>query len=107
MHQSYKNLAVLDDHRNVSLRATGYTKPAYPILVGNLIKVFPTNLFAPLPQHNKFLVKERFHDPTVGYTRAKLTLVLRSSTTEAKQNIRYWLIAITCMHCYEWGHWAL
>ena len=86
VHQSYKNSTVVDDHRNVSQRVTGYTKPAYPVLVGNSVKVFPTDVFALLPQHNKFLVKERLHDPTVGYARAKL--VLRSSGTKAEHNIR-------------------
>ena len=87
VQQSYKNSTVVDDLRNVSQRVTGYTKPAYPVLVGNSVKVFPTDVFALLPQHNKFLVKERLHDPTVGYARAKL--VLRSSGTEAEHNIRY------------------
>ena len=87
VHQSYKNSTVVDDHKNVSQRVMGYTKPAYPVLVGNSVKVFPTNVFALLPQHNKFLIKERLHDPTVGYVRAKL--VLRSSGTEAEHNIRY------------------
>ena len=92
MHQSYKNSTIVDDHRNVSNRVMGYTKPIYPVLVGNSVKIFPTNLFGLLPQHDKFLVKERLHDPTVGYARAKL--VLRSSATEAKHNIGYRLVAI-------------
>ena len=61
----------------------GYTKPVYPVLVGNSVKVYPTNLFASLPHYNKFLVKERLHDPTKGFTRAKL--VLKSCLTEAEQ----------------------
>ena len=51
------------------------------------MKVFPTKLFALLPQHDKFLVKERLHDPTVGFTRAKL--VLKSCSTAVKLDIRY------------------
>ena len=62
----------------------GYTKLVYPVLVGNSVKVYPTNLFALLPQHDKFLVKERSHDPTKAFTRAKL--VLKSCLTEAKEN---------------------
>ena len=65
----------------------GYTKPAYPVLVEDSVKVFPTNFFASLPQYGKFLVKERVYDHTEGYSRAKL--VLRSSPTEAKQILRY------------------
>ena len=72
----------------------GYTKLVYPVLVGNSVKVYPTNLFASLPQHDKFLVKERQHDHTAGCTRAKL--VLKSSLTEAEQkDARYADYSIT------------
>ena len=64
----------------------GYKKPVYPVLVGNSVKVYPTNLFALLPQHDKFLVKERQHDPTGGFTRAKL--VLKSCITASEQKTR-------------------
>ena len=76
------------DHKNDtrSLVVTGYGKSSYPILVGNFVKVYPINLFASLPQHDKFLVKERQHDPTTGFTKAKL--VLKSSSTEVEQNTR-------------------
>ena len=80
--QSCKISTVVDDHKDVLHRVIGDAKPAaaYPVVVGNSVKVFPTNLFASLPQHDKFLVKERLHDPTVGFTRAKL--VLKSSSTQ-------------------------
>ena len=61
-------------------------KPIYPVLVGSSVKVYPTNLFASLPQHDKFLVNERLHDPTVGFSRAKLAL--KSSFTEVKEDLR-------------------
>ena len=81
-----KNTTVIDDHENVLQGFAGYMKPVYPILVGNSVKVYPTNLFALLPQHDKFLVKERQHDPTAGCTRAKL--VLKSSITEPEQRTK-------------------
>ena len=85
VHQS----TVVNDHKNVSQRAYILSsEPMYTVLVGNSVKIFSTKLFAQLPQHDKFLVKERLHDLTVGqYTRAKL--VLKSSATKTKLDIRY------------------
>ena len=85
--QPCKDIAVIDNHKNTSHGVPGYTKPVYSILVANSIKVYPTNLFASLPQHDKFLVKERQHDPATGLTKARL--ILKSSLTEAEQNTRY------------------
>ena len=78
---------VIDDHIPTSQIVTGYIKPVYPVLVGNSVKVCSTSVFASLPQHDKFLVKERLRDPIAGFTRAKL--VLKSSFTEVKENLRY------------------
>ena len=95
VHQSHKNSTIVVDHRNVSHRVTQYGKPTYQVLIGNSVKVFSTDPFALLPKHDKFLVKERLHDPTVGYARANCKLMVRSSATEAKQyNTRYQLIVI-------------
>ena len=78
------------DHKNAttSLVVTGHSKPSYSILVGNFVKVYPINLFASLPQHDKFLVKERQHDPTTGFTKAKLVLKSSSTGVYVEQNIR-------------------
>ena len=83
-----KNTIAVNDRKNeaTSLAVTDYIKPSYPILVGNFVKVYPTSLFASLPQHDKFLVKERLHDPTTGFTKSKL--VLKSCSTEVEQNTR-------------------
>ena len=78
--------AIVDDHKNVSKQVIGYIKPVYPVLVENSIKVHPTNPFASLPRHDKFLVKERLHDPTIGFARVRLAL--KSCSTEVEQNTR-------------------
>ena len=80
-----KNITANNDDKNVLQEFAGCMKPVYPVLVGNSVKVYPINLFA-LPQHDKFLVKERQHDPTAGCTRAKL--VLKSSIKEPEQKAR-------------------
>ena len=85
MQQGSNNTIAMNDHKNETV-VTGYSKPSYSILVGNFVKVYPTNLFASLPQHDKFLVKERQHDPTTGFTKAKL--VLKSSSTGVERNKR-------------------
>ena len=79
-----------DDHKNPSLGVISYTKPVYSILVGNFMKVYPISLFGSLPQHNKFLVKGRQHDPTTGFTTEKL--ILKSSSTEAE--LPEWKVAM-------------
>lgn len=63
-------------------RIMEYTKPIIPILVENSVKVYATNLFVLLPQHDKFMVKERVYDPTVGCARTKL--VMKLCSTEPK-----------------------
>ena len=79
----YQHCTAVED-RTKSHIVTGYIKPAYDVLVGDTVKVFSTNSFASLPRHDKFLVKERIHDPTVGYARAKL--VLKSCLTDSEVN---------------------
>lgn len=87
---------IIDNDATPSQIVTGFMKPVYPVLVGNSVKVCSTNLFASLPQHDKFLVKERLRDPVAGFTRAKL--VLKSSITEVKENLRYKLyVTIDCV----------
>ena len=53
--------------------ATAYSKSTYAVLIGDSVKVCSTHNFAALPNHNKFLVKERIQDLS-GVTRVKLTL---------------------------------
>ena len=93
VHHLYNTPTVVEDCNNLLHRITGYAKPVYPVLVGNSVKVFPTNMFASLPQHDKFLVKERLHDPTVGFSRAKL--VLKSCSTEARLDTRCVYLAMS------------
>ena len=96
LHQPCKNATVVDDHKNetTSQVITGYIKPVYHVLVGDSVRVYPTNLFASLPQHDKFLVKERLHDPTVGFTRAKL--VLKSFVMEVEEkDSRFVIVNLT------------
>ena len=50
-----------------------YNKPTYAVLVGNTVKVYSTNMFASLPDHGKFMVKERQRDAS-GSTKVKLAL---------------------------------
>ena len=52
-------------------KTNGYSKSTYAVLVGNNVKVYNTTLFASLPHHNKFMVKERLKD--------KVRLRLKSS----------------------------
>ena len=87
LHQPCQNAtAVVDDIDSQII--TGYIKPVYPVLVGDSVRICSTSLFASLPQHNKFLVKERLHDHTVGFSRAKL--VLKSCVTEVEEkNTKY------------------
>ena len=54
----------------------GYSKSTYTVLVGNCVKVYSTNLFASLPHHNKFMVKERLKD--------KVRLRLKSSIRDER-----------------------
>ena len=49
----------------------------------NSVKVYPANLLASLPQHDKFLVKQKLLDPTARFTTVKL--VLKSCSTETEQ----------------------
>ena len=51
------------------------------------MRVYPKSPFASLPQHDKFFIKERLHDPAVGCTRVKL--VLKSCSTESEEILRY------------------
>ena len=93
--QVYKNTNV--DHRceTVSQKVTGYIKPVYPILIGNSVKIYSTSVFASLPQHDKFLVKEKQKDPIIGSTRAKLVLKSCSMDIHTEEsNLRYILNAI-------------
>ena len=85
-HQPYKNS--VGDHKDgtTSHIVTGYIKPVYHVLVDDTVKIFSTNQFALLPQHTKFLVKERIHDPTVGYARAKLVMKSCWTTAEEKDS---------------------
>ena len=64
-----ENPTLVDIHDN----DIGYANSAYPVLVGNFIKVYPTNPFASLPRYDKFLVKEKLQDPT-RFVRVKLVL---------------------------------
>lgn len=61
LHPVCRNAPAVDDHKNetTSQIVTGYINPVYPVLVKNSIKVYSTNLFASLPQHDKFLVKQK------------------------------------------------
>lgn len=65
----YKNPALVNNHNN----GIDYAIPTYPVLVGKSTKVYPTNPFASLPRCDKFLVKEKLHDPT-RFVRVKLVL---------------------------------
>ena len=51
-------------------KSAGYNKPTYPVLIGSYVRVYMTKLFAILPQHSKFMVKERLP----GMAKVKLTL---------------------------------
>ena len=85
-HQRCKNSTVVvgdRKDRTTSHIVTGYIKPVYHVLVGDTVKAFSTDQFASLPHRNNFLVKERFQDPTLGHTRAKL--VLKSCLTEVEE----------------------
>ena len=55
------------------VNSTGYNKPTYPVLIGNYVRVYLTKLFAILPCHSKFMVKERLPSSS-GMARVKLTL---------------------------------
>lgn len=43
----------------VPSKAQFYDKGTYPVLIGNRVEVFNTRLFASLPSHNKYMVKEK------------------------------------------------
>jgi len=55
---------------NTMIKNIGYNKPTY---LGNYIRVYLTKLFAILPSHSKFMVKERIPSSS-GVARVKLTL---------------------------------
>ena len=68
-----------DQQINYKQAATaGYTKSNYAVLVGSSVKEYDTGLFAALPCHNTFIVKEKQKD-SYGVTRVKL--VLKSTDT--------------------------
>ena len=58
--------------------AVGFNKPSYPVLIGNNVVVCNTKLFASLPLHDKYMVKERVH----GISGVRAKLVLKSSLIE-------------------------
>ena len=68
-----------DSSRKSKSICPAYNKPFYAVLVGNCVRVYNTQLYASLPFHNKYMVKERVHDAT-GNTKIKLTL--KSSSSE-------------------------
>ena len=100
LQQLCKNTTTAVDD-NKSHIVTGSIKPVYPVLVGDYVRAYPTNLFASLPQHDKFLVKERLHDPTVGFTRAKL--VLKSCVTEVEEKDSRFVNLRPCSRFYLRG----
>jgi len=52
--------------------SVGFNKPSYPVLIGNNVVVCETKLFASLPLHDKYIVKERVQ--CASGVRAKLVL---------------------------------
>ena len=73
------NVKEKDSSRKSKNICSAYNKPFYAVVVGNCVKVYDTKLYASLPIHNKYMVKERVHNAT-GNTKIKLTL--KSSFSE-------------------------
>jgi len=67
------------DYKPTENKLVGYNKPTFAVLVGNSVKVYGTKVFASLPCHDKYMVKERIKCDS-GVVKAKL--VLKSSVTE-------------------------
>lgn len=59
-------------HGSEETHKVGFNKPSYPVLIGNNVVVCDTKLFASLPLHDKYMVKERVQG--VSGVRAKLLL---------------------------------
>ena len=53
----------------------GYHRSTYPVLAGNHVKMCSTKLFASLPHHNKYFVKERFKDGDKTWCRLRLRYI--------------------------------
>ena len=68
---AWKTKECMQEPAQVAL--SGYTKPAYAVLVGSTVMVCDTSKFASLPNHSKFMVKERIQDSS-GTTKVKLAL---------------------------------
>ena len=68
-----------DSAKTVKNTSGGYSKATYVVYIGNAVKVYLTQLFACLPRHNAFLVKERVK----GTNRVKL--VMKTTTTDAER----------------------
>jgi len=92
--QPRKDKTPKTDHEdNVqSVMTPGYNKPTYAVLIGNSVKVYSTSVFALLPSHSTFMVKERQKDSS-GVTRVKLAL--KSSTDQRYHAHNAWQTIIT------------
>jgi len=87
--QGIVNDAHIYSETSTAAKPFGYNKLTYPVLVGNVVRVYSTELFASLPNHDKVMVKERQKDST-GNVRVKLAL--KSSTRLVEPCC--WLLAI-------------
>ena len=67
-----------DNTKTVKNTSVGYSKSTYVVYIGNAVKVYLTQLFACLPRHNAFLVKERVK----GTNRVKLVMKTTTTNTE-------------------------
>ena len=77
------NMPTVSDVQPVKQEKPGYNKPTYAVLVGNSVKVYSTSMFASLPNHSTFMVKERQKDSS-GVARVKLAL--KSSVDQRYNN---------------------
>jgi len=73
--QFFPKLQRTQENPVVEKVAVGYTKPSYPVLIGNDVVVCDTKLFATLPLHDKYMVKDRVQ----GASGVRAKLVLKSS----------------------------
>ena len=73
--QIFPKLQSTQENPIVEKVTVGYTKPSYPVLIGNDVVVYDTKLFASLPLHDKYMVKDRVQ----GASGVRAKLILKSS----------------------------
>ena len=94
-HQHVENQPKLSVNKVTAAtnKITGYNKSTYSVLVGNCVKVYSTTLFASLPHHNKYMVKDRMKET------GKVKLTLKSNVTHRCVSCDMWLHMYTIVVC--------